>query len=110
MGRKVQLLPQSKLDQVRNVRKTAVFDIVLPVKSKQDQKMEPLFDALVSPDKSPAEAFDIGYLAGYSVGWREAETQFWQIVDRDGPSGLPSDMFEALGILAQVWTGTGDNL
>lgn len=63
--------------------------------------MEPLFDALVSPEKSPAEAFDIGYLAGHSAGWREAETQFWQIVDRDGPSGLPSDMFEALDILAR---------
>ena len=63
--------------------------------------MEPLFDALVSPEKSPAEAFDIGYLAGHSAGWREAEMQFWQIVDRDGPSGLPSDMIEALNILAQ---------
>ena len=31
------------------------------------------------------------------------EERFWSIVDRDGLSGLPSDMFAALDILVRHW-------
>lgn len=109
MGRKVELLPQSKLDQIRNVMKTAVFDIVPPVKSKQDQKMArrnisdevyTAFENLVDIGQAPCEAFDIGWVEGRERLERSTEERFWSIVDRNGPSGLPSDMWEAIAILA----------
>ena len=33
----------------------------------------------------------------------EIETRFWAIIDHGGPSGLPSDMWEALNMLSANW-------
>lgn len=91
IGRKVELSPQSKLDQIRNVSNGPVFDIVPPVKSKPDQKLpSPVIMIQLTPDQVEfvRECAD-----------RDIETRFWSIVDRDGLTGLPSDMWAALDIL-----------
>ena len=58
------------------------------------------FENLVDIGQAPCEAFDIGWVEGRERLERSTEERFWSIVDRNGPSGLPSDMWEAIAILA----------
>ena len=59
------------------------------------------YERLVDLGSSPAQAFDIGWREGVTAERMEIETRFWSIVDRDGLSGLPSDIWAALDILAK---------
>jgi len=45
---------------------------------------------------------DCGCLEARDETFREIETRFWSIVDADGLSGLPSDMWSALETLARA--------
>jgi len=47
---------------------------------------------------------DAAYVTATMDNMIAIETQFWSIVDRDGPAGLPSDMWEAIEIMAAHWT------
>lgn len=63
-------------------------------------EMQSAFESLVSLDRAPCEAFDIGWIAGREALEREIEERFWALADRDGLANLPSDMWLALDALA----------
>jgi len=44
---------------------------------------------------------DAAYVTATMDNMIAIETQFWSIVDREGLSGLPSDMWEAIEIMAR---------
>ncbi len=46
-----------------------------------------------------ATAWQDGYHAAQSETATAIETRFWSVVDRDGLTGLPSDMWDALDVL-----------
>jgi len=73
--------------------------------SKSKADMDAVYEARVSPSNSASEAFDIAWAEATAAERLETETRFWSIVDRDGLSGLPSDMWDALDILVRRSAG-----
>lgn len=82
------------------IKYTHVPAVLLPyAPSDQKQRMDAAFEARVSPANSASEAFDIAWREAADAERSETETRFWSIVDSDGLTGLPSDMWAALEIL-----------
>lgn len=70
--------------------------------SAMKARMDAVYEARISPRHSASQAFDIGWEEGFYAGFSDMEEQFWKIVDREGPSGLPSDMLESLELLSRA--------